>query len=130
MMKEDDYWSAVDFEACKIDLDSRAAVTGRLPSSNQVEIEMIIDHIGLSVLDFDKSKELLSKALAPLSVIQVAALQAGGKDNGAPGVREIYHPDYYGAFVIDPNGHIVEAVCHCAATSLKPPDGMPLEGQG
>ena len=41
-----------------------------------------------------------------------AALAAGGKDNGAPGVREIYHPDYYGAFVLDPDGHNIEAVCH------------------
>ena len=41
-----------------------------------------------------------------------AALAAGGKDNGAPGIREIYHPDYYGAFVIDPDGHNIEAVCH------------------
>lgn len=41
-----------------------------------------------------------------------AALDAGGIDNGAPGVRSHYHPDYYGAFVIDPDGHNVEAVCH------------------
>ena len=41
-----------------------------------------------------------------------AAIAAGGKDNGAPGIREIYHPDYYGAFVLDPDGHNVEAVCH------------------
>lgn len=41
-----------------------------------------------------------------------AALAAGGRDNGAPGLREIYHPHYYGAFVIDPDGHNIEAVCH------------------
>lgn len=41
-----------------------------------------------------------------------AALQAGAKDNGPPGIREIYHPDYYGAFVLDPDGHNIEAVCH------------------
>jgi catechol 2,3-dioxygenase-like lactoylglutathione lyase family enzyme len=41
-----------------------------------------------------------------------AALAAGGKDNGAPGIREIYHPNYYGAFVIGPDGHNIEAVCH------------------
>jgi len=40
------------------------------------------------------------------------ALAAGGKDNGAPGIREIYHPNYYGAFVFDPDGHNIEAVCH------------------
>jgi len=41
-----------------------------------------------------------------------AALAAGGSDNGAPGVREEIHPNYYAAFVIDPDGHNVEAVCH------------------
>jgi catechol 2,3-dioxygenase-like lactoylglutathione lyase family enzyme len=41
-----------------------------------------------------------------------AALKAGGKDNGVPGIREIYHPNYYGAFVLDPDGHNIEAVCH------------------
>jgi catechol 2,3-dioxygenase-like lactoylglutathione lyase family enzyme len=44
-----------------------------------------------------------------------AALAAGGKDNGEPGVREIYHPHYYGAFVLDPDGNNVEAVCHSPA---------------
>ena len=43
-----------------------------------------------------------------------AALTAGGKYNGAPGIREIYHPNYFGAFVIDPDGHNIEAVCHQA----------------
>jgi catechol 2,3-dioxygenase-like lactoylglutathione lyase family enzyme len=41
-----------------------------------------------------------------------AALAAGGKDNGAPGVRPHYHPNYYAAFVLDPDGHNIEAVCH------------------
>lgn len=41
-----------------------------------------------------------------------AAMAAGGKDNGAPGIREHYHANYYGAFVIGPDGHNVEAVCH------------------
>jgi catechol 2,3-dioxygenase-like lactoylglutathione lyase family enzyme len=41
-----------------------------------------------------------------------AALEAGATDNGAPGVRENYHPDYYGAYVLDPDGHNIEAVCH------------------
>ncbi len=43
-----------------------------------------------------------------------AALAAGATDNGPPGIREIYHPNYYGAFVIDPDGHNIEAVCHAA----------------
>ena len=41
-----------------------------------------------------------------------AALAAGGKDNGEPGPRPHYHTDYYGAFVLDPDGHNIEAVCH------------------
>lgn len=41
-----------------------------------------------------------------------AALAAGGKDNGAPGLRPDYHANYYGAFVIDPEGNNIEAVCH------------------
>ncbi|EJN01631.1 VOC family protein [Phyllobacterium sp. YR531] len=41
-----------------------------------------------------------------------AALAAGGKDNGAPGLRPRYHAHYYAAFVIDPDGHNIEMVCH------------------
>ena len=41
-----------------------------------------------------------------------AAIAAGGRDNGGPGVRPHYHPNYYGAFVLDPDGHNIEAVCH------------------
>ena len=119
---------------------------------------MIIDHIGFSVSDFERSKEFYSKALSPLGIEKImefegwagfgkngkpklwfgkddtpqlpmhiafsaenreqvnqfyeAALAAGGKDNGAPGIREIYQPNYYGAFIIDPDGHNIEAVCH------------------
>lgn len=121
---------------------------------------MILDHIGLSISDYDASKAFYSAALAPLDIALVtevagwagygkdgiaqfwfgigaapqlpmhvafaaadraqvrsfhqAALQAGAKDNGAPGIREIYHPNYYGAFVIGPDGHNIEAVCHAA----------------
>ena len=123
---------------------------------------MIIDHIGLSVSDYARSKAFFAKALAPLGIMLVkevegwagfgrsgvpqfwfgkgekpqqpmhvafaaenraqvrafyqAALEAGGTDNGPPGIRTIYHPNYYGAFVIGPDGHNVEAVCHRAET--------------
>ena len=125
----------------------------------------MIDHTGINVSDFEKSKEFYTKALAPLGyqllkefdasvtgfislagfgidgkpdfwigkeevnnprihvafraenrdIVQAfytAALAAGGRDNGAPGLRPHYHPDYYGAFVLDPDGHNIEAVCH------------------
>jgi catechol 2,3-dioxygenase-like lactoylglutathione lyase family enzyme len=49
---------------------------------------------------------------AQVDAFHAAALAAGGRDNGAPGLRQIYHPTYYGAFVLDPDGNDVEAVCH------------------
>jgi len=56
-----------------------------------------------------------AKDRATVDAFHRAALAAGGKDNGAPGVRPQYHPSYYGAFVLDPDGHNVEAVCHAPA---------------
>lgn len=44
-----------------------------------------------------------------------AALTAGGRDHGAPAIRAHYHPSYYAAFVLDPDSHNIEAVCHAAA---------------
>ena len=41
-----------------------------------------------------------------------AAMNAGGRDNGPPGLRPHYHENYYGAFVLDPDGHNIEVVCH------------------
>ena len=127
----------------------------------------ILDHIGINVTDFERSKAFYEQALAPLDIalamewgpsagfgrggkpelwigaqqasfqteaqIQVitpvhvclrarsraevdafhrAAIAAGGKDFGAPGLRPEYHPGYYGAFVLDPDGHNIEAVFH------------------
>jgi catechol 2,3-dioxygenase-like lactoylglutathione lyase family enzyme len=47
-----------------------------------------------------------------VDAFHAAALAAGGADNGAPGVRAHYHPTYYAAFVLDPDGNNIEAVCH------------------
>ncbi len=49
---------------------------------------------------------------AAVRAFHAAALAAGGRDNGPPGIRAAYHPNYYAAFVIDPDGHNIEAVCH------------------
>ena len=49
---------------------------------------------------------------AAVDAFHRAALAAGGRDNGAPGLRPHYHEHYYGAFVFDPDGHNIEAVCH------------------
>jgi catechol 2,3-dioxygenase-like lactoylglutathione lyase family enzyme len=120
----------------------------------------VLDHVGINISDYDRSREFYEQALAPLGfsllmepiprtggfgsdgkpwfwiseerkpvtenahvafavadrgtvdAFHTAALEAGGTDNGAPGVREIYHPTYYGAYVLDPDGNNVEAVCH------------------
>ena len=117
----------------------------------------MLDHVGLAVADFAKSKEFFKQALAPLGYELVmefgdaagfgkdgkpdfwigqgaaagsshvafaaaqrrvvdafykAAMSAGATDNGAPGLRPQYHPNYYGAFVFDPDGNNIEAVCH------------------
>jgi catechol 2,3-dioxygenase-like lactoylglutathione lyase family enzyme len=125
----------------------------------------MIDHIGLTVSDIEKSKAFYTRALAPMGfqllteipvslsgskdfagfgeppkpefwissgtpntpavhvafrastraqvdAFYAAALSAGGRDNGAPGIRQHYHPNYYGAFILDPDGHNIEVVCH------------------
>ncbi len=51
---------------------------------------------------------------AEVRAFYAAAVRAGGRDNGAPGVRARYHPNYYAAFVLDLDGHNIEAVCHGA----------------
>ncbi|TPK56296.1 MULTISPECIES: VOC family protein [unclassified Mesorhizobium] len=55
-----------------------------------------------------------ARSRAEVDAFHAAALAAGGKDNGGPGLRPHYHADYYGAFVFDPDGNNVEAVCHHA----------------
>ncbi|EOT2110962.1 VOC family protein [Klebsiella pneumoniae] len=102
----------------------------------------MFDHVKFGVSDYAASKAFFLQALAPLGVTLVgegepsygaelagsgdaslclyqsaekpAALAAGGKDNGAPGLRPNYHASYYAAFVIAPDGHNIEAVCHLA----------------
>ena len=51
---------------------------------------------------------------AAVDAFYEAAIAAGGRDNGAPGLRRHYHANYYGAYVLDPDGHNIEAVCHDA----------------
>jgi catechol 2,3-dioxygenase-like lactoylglutathione lyase family enzyme len=55
---------------------------------------------------------ILAKDRAAVDAFHRAALEAGGRDHGAPGLRPHYHPNYYAAFVLDPDGHNIEAVCH------------------
>ena len=58
---------------------------------------------------------IAAKDRAAVDSFYRAAIAAGGSDNGAPGLRPHYHPNYYGAFVLDPDGHNIEAVCHAPA---------------
>jgi catechol 2,3-dioxygenase-like lactoylglutathione lyase family enzyme len=55
---------------------------------------------------------LTARSRDEVRAFHAAALAAGGTDHGAPGVRPEYHPTYFGAFVLDPDGHNIEAVCH------------------
>lgn len=57
----------------------------------------------------------VARTRAQVDAFYAAALEAGARDNGPPGLRAHYHPSYYGAFVIDPNGINLEAVCHAPA---------------
>lgn len=57
---------------------------------------------------------LRAKSRADIDAFYAAAIGAGAIDNGRPGLRPHYHPDYYAAFVLDPDGHNIEAVCHTA----------------
>jgi catechol 2,3-dioxygenase-like lactoylglutathione lyase family enzyme len=55
---------------------------------------------------------ITAESRALVDAFYAAAIAAGGRDNGGPGIRAHYHPNYYGAFVFDPDGHNIEAVCH------------------
>jgi len=56
---------------------------------------------------------------AAVHAFHAAALAAGGRDDGAPGPRPLYHLDYFAAFVLDPDGHRIEAVCHAPQVPVR-----------
>jgi catechol 2,3-dioxygenase-like lactoylglutathione lyase family enzyme len=73
--------------------------------------------VSLVLCQSDETPAHLHLAFQAANRLQVdafyrAALEAGGKDNGAPGLRPKYHANYYAAFVTGPDGHNIEAVCH------------------
>jgi catechol 2,3-dioxygenase-like lactoylglutathione lyase family enzyme len=57
----------------------------------------------------------VASSRAAIDAFFAAAIKAGGKDNGPPGLRPHYHANYYAAFVLDPDGNNIEAVCHAPA---------------
>ena len=81
---------------------------------------------GVPLFWMHASKDGADAALTPIHIAFVAedraavdrfhaqGLAAGATDSGAPGLRQIYHPNYYGAFILDPDGNNIEAVCHTA----------------
>ncbi|HSX56828.1 MAG TPA: VOC family protein [Sphingomonas sp.] len=78
---------------------------------------MGVEEVDFVIADGERVSEGVHHAFragsrAAVDGFHAAALAAGGRDNGAPGIRERYHPNYYAAFVIDPDGMNVEAVCH------------------
>jgi catechol 2,3-dioxygenase-like lactoylglutathione lyase family enzyme len=90
--------------------------------------EVLMEEAGMAGLGAEKKPDLwlvqdpgnvrpmhfafVARSRSLVDAFHRAALAAGGTDNGAPGLRPQYHPTYYGAFVLDENGHNVEAVCH------------------
>ena len=70
---------------------------------------------GEGALDEPVHIAIVAKDRASVDAFHRAALAAGATDNGAPGLRPHYHANYYGAFVRDPDGHNIEAVCHAPA---------------
>ena len=70
---------------------------------------------GEGALDKPVHIAIVAKDRASVDAFHRAALAAGATDNGAPGLRPHYHANYYGAFVRDPDGHNIEAVCHAPA---------------
>jgi len=87
-------------------------------SENALGVEMSADgKTSLCIFETQEKPAHLHLALRAANRAQVdafhrAALAAGGQDHGAPGLRPKYHPNYYAAFVIDPDGHNIELVCH------------------
>ena len=93
------------------------AVAAEGPSTYGVELCPPDGRSSLVLYQTDEKPAHLHLAFAAENRQQVeafyrAALGAGGRDNGAPGLRPHYHPNYYAAFVIGPDGHNIEMVCH------------------
>jgi catechol 2,3-dioxygenase-like lactoylglutathione lyase family enzyme len=93
-----------------VDFQARGSDYGAIPGQLGVEFT-ITEEIKVSPL---RGMHICFRASHREAVraFHTAALAAGGKDDGQPGVRAQYHPDYYAAFVLDPDGHRLEAVCH------------------
>jgi catechol 2,3-dioxygenase-like lactoylglutathione lyase family enzyme len=93
------------------------AVVSEGPPTYGVELSLPDSKSSLCICETEEKPAHLHLAFTAENRQQVeafyrAALQAGGKDNGAPGLRQHYHATYYAAFIIGPDGHNIEVVCH------------------
>jgi catechol 2,3-dioxygenase-like lactoylglutathione lyase family enzyme len=99
--------------------DGRGSDYGAVPGSSGVEFT-ITREAGEGLPSRGSHVCFRAPSREAVDAFHRAALAAGGRDDGAPGLRPQYHADYYGAFVLDPDGHRIEAVCHAptAATII------------
>jgi catechol 2,3-dioxygenase-like lactoylglutathione lyase family enzyme len=99
-----------------VDFEGRGSDYGAMAGQFGVEFTITVE-TGVSPL---QGMHLCFRAPNRASVREFhgAALAAGGHDDGGPGVRQQYHPDYYAAFVVDPDGHRIEAVCHAPEKAM------------
>ena len=94
-----------------VDFQGRGSDYGAMAGQLGVEFTITVEMDGVSPL---QGMHVCFRAPDRKAVhaFHAAALMAGGRDDGGPGVRMQYHPDYYAAFALDPDGHRIEAVCH------------------
>jgi catechol 2,3-dioxygenase-like lactoylglutathione lyase family enzyme len=95
-----------------LEMEVTAAQTGNDPAAGFGEAGRPYFWIGPGKVGAHAHVAFLAADRKTVDAFYEAALAAGGKDNGAPGLRPHYHAHYYGAFVLDPDGHNIEAVCH------------------
>lgn len=109
-----------DIAACRRFYDAILAVLG-VPLGGEIGTSFWYDELFISTPDSAEAAGELTGRIhlafqandeATVDAFYKAGLAAGGTDNGAPGIREEYHPGYYGAFLIDPAGNNIEAVYH------------------
>ena len=94
-----------------VDFEQRGSDYGAMPGSLGVEFTITAEP-GNSMPSRGMHVCFRAPDRAAVEAFHRAALQSGGRSDGEPGLRPHYHPDYFAAFVLDPDGHRVEAVCH------------------
>ncbi len=94
-----------------LDFEGRGSDYGSVPHPHGVEFTITVES-GATKLSRGAHLCFRAPDRAAVRAFHADALAAGGVDDGAAGLRPEYHPSYYAAFVLDPDGHRIEAVCH------------------